>query len=227
MENTSINTEKYSKIIKEIERFIETKKKKPTTFKGTVESMDLSNNILTIKLQSSNPPNLSRGSLVLIKEDNPESIDMKATIKEIYNSNVKLEIETDSSMFENKKVVIDTEKTNVILERLKNVIDKIKKGKINSDNVRILDILINDKKPKYNQKRVPFISRKLNDDQKRGVIDSIIAEDFHLIIGPPGTGKTYVIEELTKQFVKRKQKILITAWTNLAVDNIVKKFSKK
>jgi len=227
MENTSINTEKYSKIIKEIERFIETKKKKPTTFKGTVESMDLSNNILTIKLQSSNPPNLSRGSLVLIKEDNPESIDMKATIKEIYNSNVKLEIETDSSMFENKKVVIDTEKTNVILERLKNVIDKIKKGKINSDNVRILDILINDKKPKYNQKRVPFISRKLNDDQKRGVIDSIIAEDFHLIIGPPGTGKTYVIEELTKQFVKRKQKILITAWTNLAVDNIVKRLSKK
>ena len=226
MENTSINTEKYSKIIKEIERFIETKKKKPTTFKGTVESMDLSNNILTIKLQSSNPPNLSRGSLVLIKEDNPESIDMKATIKEIYNSNVKLEIETDSSMFENKKVVIDTEKTNVILERLKNVIDKIKKGKINSDNVRILDILINDKKPKYNQKRVPFISRKLNDDQKRGVIDSIIAEDFHLIIGPPGTGKTYVIEELTKQFVKRKQKILITAWTNLAVDNIIKRLPK-
>ena len=130
-------------------------------------------------------------------------------------------------MFENKKVVIDTEKTNVILERLKKVIDKIKKGKINSDNARILDILINNKKLEYNQERFSFISRKLNDDQKRGVIDSITAEDFHLIIGPPGTGKTYVIEELSKQFVKRKQKILMTAWTNLAVDNIIKRLPKE
>jgi len=69
--------------------------------------------------------------------------------------------------------------------------------------------------------------RKLNDDQNEAVVNSINAEDFHLIIGPPGTGKTYVIEELIKQFLKRKQKTLITAWTNLAVDNIVKRLPKK
>ena len=51
MGDIPINTEKYSTIVKEIERFIEIKRKKPTTFKGTVETIDLSNNILTIKLQ--------------------------------------------------------------------------------------------------------------------------------------------------------------------------------
>ncbi|MBU1245732.1 MAG: AAA family ATPase [Nanoarchaeota archaeon] len=227
MENTPIDTKKYAEIVSEIERFIELKKKKPTTIKGTVEKVDLSNNILTIKLSSDNRPDFSRGSLVLIKEEIPGSIEIRATIKEFYNSYIKLDIETDPSMFEDKKVIIDTEKTNVILERLKRVIDNIKEGKINSDNIRILDVLVNNNKPKYSQKKVPFISRKLNDDQKKGVMNSIKAEDFHLIIGPPGTGKTYVIEELIKQFVKRKQKTLITAWTNLAVDNIIKRLSKK
>ena len=227
MENALINTEKYSKIIEEIERFIKIKKKKPTTFKGTVEAIDLSNNILTIKLQLSKQPNLSRGSLILIREDSPLGIDIRATTKDFYNSNLKLEIKTNPSQFENKKIVIDTEKTNVILERLKNIIENIKKGKISLDNARILDFIIGENKPRYSQKGVSFISKKLNEDQKEGVINSIKAEDFHLIIGPPGTGKTYVIEELIRQFIKRNQKLLVTAWTNLAVDNIIKRLSKK
>ena len=227
MENTQINTEKYSKIVSEIENFIEAKKKKPTTIEGIVEKVDLSNNMLTIKLLADNHPDFSRGSLVLIKDQTPESIDIRATIKEIYNSNLKLELKAEASMFEDKKVIIDTERTNVILERLTNVISNIKEGKINSDNIRILDLLMNDSKPKYGKKRIHSISRKLNDDQKEAVVNSINAEDFHLIIGPPGTGKTYVIEELIKQFLKRKQKTLITAWTNLAVDNIVKRLPKK
>ena len=227
MENTQINTEKYSKIVSEIENFIEAKKKKPTTVEGIVEKVDLSNNMLTIKLLADNHPDFSRGSLVLIKDQTPESIDIRATIKEIYNSNLKLELKAEASMFEDKKVIIDTERTNVILERLTNVISNIKEGKINSDNIRILDLLMNDSKPKYGKKSVHSVSRKLNDDQNEAVVNSINAEDFHLIIGPPGTGKTYVIEELIKQFLKRKQKTLITAWTNLAVDNIVKRLPKK
>jgi len=227
MENTQINTEKYSKIVSEIENFIEAKKKKPTTIEGIVEKVDLSNNMLTIKLLADNHPDFSRGSLVLIKDQTPESIDIRATIKEIYNSNLKLELKAEASMFEDKKVIIDTERTNVILERLTNVISNIKEGKINSDNIRILDLLMNDSKPKYGKKSVHSVSRKLNDDQNEAVVNSINAEDFHLIIGPPGTGKTYVIEELIKQFLKRKQKTLITAWTNLAVDNIVKRLPKK
>ncbi len=227
MENAPINTKKYSKIIEEIEKFIEIKKKKPTTFKGTVEEIDLSNNILKIKLQSSNQPNLSRGSLILIREDSLLGIDMRGTIKDFYNSNLKLEIKADPSQFEKKKIIIDTEKTNVILKRLRNIIENIKKGEISLDNAKILDFIIGENKPHYNQKIVSSISKKLNEDQKNSVINSIKAEDFHLIIGPPGTGKTYVIEELIRQFIKRNQKLLITAWTNLAVDNIIKRLSKK
>jgi len=227
MENVSINTTKYSKIVSEIERFIETKRKKPTTVKGFVESVDLSNNILTVKLQATKQPDLSRGSLILIREDSLLSVDVRATVRDVYNSTLKIEIKGDPSQFENKKVMIDKNKTNVILERLSDIVENIKKGKISLDNARILDFILGENKPRYTKKRVSFISKKLNKNQKDAVIKSIEADDFHLVIGPPGTGKTYVIEELIQQFSKRNQKILITAWTNLAVDNIIKRLLKK
>lgn len=226
MKNIPINTEKYSKIISEIEKFIEIKKKLPTIFKGTVEKIDISNSTLTIKL-SSMQHNFSRGSIILIREDNSLSIDTRAIIKGVYNSNIELEIKKNAQYFENKKVIIDTEKTNVILERLKNIVDNIKKEKISLDNIRILDFIVGDNKPKYSQKKVSFTSKILNENQKEAVKKSIEAHDFNLIIGPPGTGKTYVIEELIRQFSIRNKKILITAWTNLAVDNIIKRLSKK
>ena len=42
VEDTPIDTKKYEKIVTEIEKFIELKKKKPTTVEGFVEKIDLS-----------------------------------------------------------------------------------------------------------------------------------------------------------------------------------------
>ncbi len=226
MESVSINADKYSKIISEIETFIEAKKKKPTTTKGTVEEIDFVNNILTIKLQPTEQPYLSRGSLILIREDSSLDFGIRASVIDIYNSTLKIEIKTDPPQFKNKKVVIDTDKINVILERLRNIIENIKKGKISLENARILDLILGENKPLYSKKGVSFISKRLNENQKEAVEKSIEADDFHLVIGPPGTGKTYVIEELIRQFSKKNQKLLITAWTNLAVDNIIKRLLK-
>ena len=121
MEDISINIHKYSKIVSEIERFVEAKKKRPTIAKGTVEKIDLSNNILTVKLQQTKQLDLSRGSLILIREDSLLSKNIRAIVRDVYNiSTLKIEIKTDPSQFENKKVVIDLNRTNVILERLSN-----------------------------------------------------------------------------------------------------------
>ncbi|MBU0898948.1 MAG: AAA family ATPase [Nanoarchaeota archaeon] len=223
----SINTEKYSKVISEIGRFIDATKEKPMTIKGNVEEIDLNSNILTVKLQPTKQPDLSRGSSILIREDAILSVNVKAIVTDIYSSTLKIEIKTNPSQFENKKVVIDANITNVILERLSTVIENIKGGKINLDNVRILDFIIGENKPQYSKEIVSFISKKLNENQKEAVTKSIEADDFHLVIGPPGTGKTSIIEELIKQFSRRNQKILITAWSNSAVDNVIKRLVKK
>jgi superfamily I DNA and/or RNA helicase len=223
-----MDIEKYYNIVSEIERFIEAEKEKPKIVRGTVEKIDLSNNILTVKLQPTKLPYLSTGSLILIREDNLLGIYIRAIVRDFYNSILKIEIKTNNpSQFENKKVVIDTNWRNVILERLRNVVENIKKGKISVDNIRILDFIIGENKPQYSKKIVSFISERLDKSQEEAITKAIEANDFHLIIGPPGTGKTHVIEELIKQFSKRDQKLLITAWTNLAVDNIIKRLPEK
>ncbi|MFB6146934.1 MAG: AAA domain-containing protein [Halobacteriaceae archaeon] len=45
------------------------------------------------------------------------------------------------------------------------------------------------------------------------------AEDYALIHGPPGTGKTYTIARLVAELVDGGQQVLLSAFTNRAVDN--------
>jgi DNA polymerase III delta prime subunit len=46
-------------------------------------------------------------------------------------------------------------------------------------------------------------------------------QDFFLIHGPPGTGKTTVITEIVRHLASQGQKVLITSHTNVAVDNVL------
>ncbi|VDK89206.1 unnamed protein product [Litomosoides sigmodontis] len=69
------------------------------------------------------------------------------------------------------------------------------------------------------------ISKKtsgLNEDQKHAVAAALNkSRPIVTICGPPGTGKTAVIAEIVTEAVSRKQKVLICAPSNVAVNNIV------
>ncbi|ERG95136.1 AAA domain-containing protein [Haloquadratum walsbyi] len=58
-----------------------------------------------------------------------------------------------------------------------------------------------------------------NNAQNRAVRRAVNAEDFALIHGPPGTGKTYTIAQLLSVLVARGERVLLSAFTNRAVDN--------
>lgn len=49
------------------------------------------------------------------------------------------------------------------------------------------------------------------------------ADDYSLILGMPGTGKTTVISELIRFLVANKKTVLLASFTNSAVDNILLK----
>lgn len=63
------------------------------------------------------------------------------------------------------------------------------------------------------------ISPKLNSSQKEAIKKALGTQDFHLILGPPGTGKTTIISELCEKFVARGQRVLLASWMNVAIDN--------
>jgi len=63
--------------------------------------------------------------------------------------------------------------------------------------------------------------KELNESQKTAVSMALGSKDFFLIHGPFGTGKTYTLSEIIIQEVKRGNKVLATAESNVAVDNLV------
>ncbi|WP_265108137.1 AAA domain-containing protein [Halosolutus halophilus] len=58
-----------------------------------------------------------------------------------------------------------------------------------------------------------------NDAQNEAVTKAVGARDCALIHGPPGTGKTYTIARAIRAMVERGERVLLSAFTNRAVDN--------
>jgi len=63
----------------------------------------------------------------------------------------------------------------------------------------------------------------LNIDQKTAVKKVISTQDYALIQGLPGTGKTSTIVFLTRLLAARGKRVLITSYTHAAVDNVLLK----
>ena len=58
-----------------------------------------------------------------------------------------------------------------------------------------------------------------NEAQNEAVELAVDAEDAALIHGPPGTGKTYTIARAIRALVDEGNRVLLSAFTNRAVDN--------
>ncbi|CAN4126033.1 unnamed protein product [Withania somnifera] len=65
--------------------------------------------------------------------------------------------------------------------------------------------------------------KNLNDDQRRAVLKILTAKDYALILGMPGTGKTSTMVYAVKALLMRGSSILLTSYTNSAVDNLLLK----
>ena len=63
-------------------------------------------------------------------------------------------------------------------------------------------------------------------EQREFVQRALATPDFAFLDGPPGSGKTTSILELIAQLVMQGKKILLTASTNAAVDNILERLEK-
>ena len=67
------------------------------------------------------------------------------------------------------------------------------------------------------------IDSSLNASQQDAIRFALSASDLAILHGPPGTGKTTAVVELIRQAVRRGQKVLACAPSNLAVDNMLER----
>ncbi|MFB4301825.1 DEAD/DEAH box helicase [Actinomadura sp. NTSP31] len=64
-------------------------------------------------------------------------------------------------------------------------------------------------------------ARALDDSQKSAFHKALAVPDVGLILGPPGTGKTRTIAEIARTCAAARERVLITSYTNRAVDNVL------
>lgn len=64
---------------------------------------------------------------------------------------------------------------------------------------------------------------EMNEDQRSAVSKVLAAQDYALILGMPGTGKTTTIAHIIRALLAEGKSILLTSFTHTAVDNILLK----
>ncbi|WP_225414494.1 AAA domain-containing protein [Stigmatella hybrida] len=83
------------------------------------------------------------------------------------------------------------------------------------------EVLLGNEPPRFEKPAATPPSRPLNPEQADAVSRALAAEDFFLVHGPPGTGKSTVLAEVAVQAVARGERLLCTAASNAAVDHLL------
>ena len=167
---------------------------------------------------------ISVGDMVLISTGYPLRSDLTGTVVEKGARFIKVAFEKSIPKWAlKKKVRIDLYANDVTFRRMEdNLLHLSTKGK------NALEYSLKKRDPKENKKEkyIDFIDKSLNDSQKNAVRNAVNTENFFLIHGPFGTGKTRTLVELIQQEVRQSNKVLVTAESNSAVDNILDRLSQ-
>jgi ATP-dependent RNA/DNA helicase IGHMBP2 len=86
------------------------------------------------------------------------------------------------------------------------------------------EILLGDRKPEFGTPPdATPLDASLNESQREAVRFALSARDVAIVHGPPGTGKTTTVVEVIRQAVRRGEKVLACAPSNLGVDNLLER----
>lgn len=75
----------------------------------------------------------------------------------------------------------------------------------------------------YEADATPFQSHGLNEGQARAVERSLAAQDYQMVIGVPGSGKTHFILAYLALLKKQAKKVLLVCSTQKALDRLCKR----
>ncbi|AEC52375.1 dna2-nam7 helicase family protein [Pyrococcus sp. NA2] len=161
---------------------------------------------------------ISVGDLVVISRRDPLKSDLVGTVVEKGKRFIVVALETVPE-WALRGVRIDLYANDITFKRWLENLDRVKKA-----GKRALEFYLGMEEPSRSEevKFEPF-DKNLNPSQRRAIGKALGSDDFFLIHGPFGTGKTRTLVELIRQEVKRGNKVLATAESNVAVDNLVER----
>lgn len=115
----------------------------------------------------------------------------------------------------------------VTYKRMNAILTRLQRNDV-GPATRVLNVLFGVSTPSHVSLDAPFVplNPTLNQSQREAVSFALASQDVALIHGPPGTGKTTTVVEVIEQTVRRGGRVLVTAPSNVAVDNITERLAK-
>ncbi len=168
---------------------------------------------------------IASGDMVLISRGEPLKSDVTGTVSEVKKHYIIVAFENMPPKWAfGGGIRIDLYINDITFKRMSENLDRIKNAKKRERELRNIILNLSSPKPTKPQDFTP-VNENLNFSQKEAVSKALGSEDLFLIHGPPGTGKTSTLIEIILQEVKRGKKVLATADSNTAVDNMLKRLS--
>jgi len=118
---------------------------------------------------------------------------------------------------------LDLARDEIAGQRQRNALERARVAR-GSRLAELRQVLLGERPPAFSPLRDEEpLDRALNEVQREAVRFALSARDVALIHGPPGTGKTTTVVELIRRAVRRGQKVLACAPSNVAVDNMLER----
>ena len=189
--------------------------------KGKYLGKELGLNIVQFGRSKIIDTEISVGDMVLVSTGNPLRSDLTGTVTEKGARFIKVAFDNRVPRWAlKKKVRLDLYANDITFRRMEDNLNHLSlRGK------NALEYSLNKRDPQPNKDNVyiDYIDQSLNKSQKSAIKNCLTTQNFFLIHGPFGTGKTRTLVELISQEVRQNHKVLATGESNAAVDNIVER----
>jgi len=164
---------------------------------------------------------ISVGDLVRISKKEPLSDDNPSgTVLEKTGYSLKAAFDDRPPDWMYDKVRVDLYVNDITYQRMLDALEKI--DDLKGEKRRLIETLLEEKGRHFDlEEEVYFCNRELNESQKKAVKKALRSRGFHLVHGPPGTGKTVTSVEIIEQAIEKGKDTLACADSNVAVDNLV------
>lgn len=160
---------------------------------------------------------------VLWKKGQPASRAERGTISRVTAKQIAVRFDARYDRFiENGPVQLDQEDSDATFQRGRAAVNAfIQRGELTV----LRELLFGEGAPSFRklEHALTFRDPDLDDSQREAVRFAMSAGQIALLHGPPGTGKTRTLIEVVRQALQLRHRVLVTAASNTAVDNLAER----
>jgi ATP-dependent RNA/DNA helicase IGHMBP2 len=162
--------------------------------------------------------------ILLMPEGSADSVGWRGVVCERGKTSLAVAFQEPPDIDERPSIYrLDLSADEISRQRQLDALDQARSARGNR-SAQLRDVLLGEKPPTADMPRdVVFLDTALDPSQQQAVAFALFARDVAVVHGPPGTGKTTALVELIRQAVRRGERVLACAPSNLAVDNLLER----